>query len=199
MPSKPSTPDSQAAVARPLINPPSASRPSFENQRLRPTFEEFQCNTKNDWDKFVLYALLKRYGIKSYRYRKQRKSTILVRVSKGFMNDVLWPIFTNTADELYSRFTAITTTLLPSIATGPFSMAVLDHDHSTGQLCENCRKRLLEEGAGQSVGQMRRRCRVRHVKSRPHGWITSRWPSTKRSPISPIATLRMTPLCDSRA
>jgi hypothetical protein len=111
-----------------------------------PDVEEFQCNMKHEWETFIFHALLKRYGIKPYRYRKQRKTTILVRVSKAAMNGLLWPIFTDVAAELSARFTVVTTTLLPAIAPGPFSLAVLDHDHSTGQLCENCRKRLLEEG-----------------------------------------------------
>lgn len=115
-----------------------------------PDVLELQCNMKNDWETFVFHALLKRYSIKPYRYRKQRKSTILVRASKELMDTLVWPIFMDLTAELHARFTAVTTALLPAIAAGPFSMAVLDHDHSSGQLCESCRKRLLEETGSHS-------------------------------------------------
>lgn len=107
--------------------------------------EEFQFNLKNDWEMIVLQALLKRYGIKSYRYRKQRKSTVLFRVSKQFMDELLWPIFNDVAGKLFERFTQVTMGLLPAIAPGPFSMVIIDHEHNPGQLCENCQRLLREE------------------------------------------------------
>lgn len=108
---------------------------------------EFQCHMKHDWDSFVFHALAKRYGIRPYRYRKQRKSTILVHMSKQFLDELLWPIFNDVCAALFARFTEVTTALLPTIAPGPFSMPILDHDHDhgSGQLCENCRTRLLEQ------------------------------------------------------
>jgi hypothetical protein len=119
-------------------------RARLQESANAPDIQEFQCTLKNDWEGFVLHALLKRYGIPPYRYRKQRKSTVLVRVSKRFMNELLWPIFQEVSAVLYARFNEILTTLLPAIALGPFSMAILEHDHSAGHLCENCRQRLLE-------------------------------------------------------
>jgi len=109
-----------------------------------PDVQEFQCAPKTDWDVVVLHALLKRYGIPAYRYRKQRRTTVLVRVSKRFMNELLWPIFTEVSAALHVRFSAIATSLLPAIAPGPYSLTVLEHDHGAGALCENCRRRLLE-------------------------------------------------------
>jgi hypothetical protein len=106
--------------------------------------QEMQCSTKYDWDALVLHALLKRYGIKPYRYRKQRRSTILVRVSRKVMHEVVWPIYCDVTAALAARFTTVTTSLLPAIAAGPFSMPILNHEHAVGELCENCSKRILE-------------------------------------------------------
>lgn len=113
--------------------------------------QEFHCTMQNDWDAALFHALLKRYGIKPYRYRKQRKSTVLVRVSKCFMDDHLWPIFNGVRAELHKRFMQLTTALLPSISPGPYSMAILDHEHEAGQLCETCRQRLAGS-ASERVG-----------------------------------------------
>src|SRR5688572_30557595 len=54
--------------------------------------QEFQCPAMSAWEMLVLHSLLKRYGLQPYRYRKQRKSTVLVRISKGLMNNCLWPL-----------------------------------------------------------------------------------------------------------
>ncbi len=98
---------------------------------------------KNDWDIAVFHAVVKRYGLTAYRYRKQRKSTILVRCSKQFMHELLWPIYAELSNGLHVRFTQLTTALLPAIAPAPYSITILDHEHESGPLCDDCRDRLL--------------------------------------------------------
>lgn len=120
-------------------------RGRFQDSVLAPDIQEFQFNLKHDWQTFVFHALLKRYGIRPYRYRKQRKSTILIRVSKQIMDDLLWPIFNDVAGGFAARINQMTMALVPAIAPGPYSLAVLDHKHGAGELCESCRKRLLEQ------------------------------------------------------
>ncbi len=113
-----------------------------------PDVQEYQCPLKNDWEVLVFHALLKRYGLRPYRYRRQRKTTILVRVSKQFMNELLWPIFTDVCRELCLRFDRLADGLVRDIAAPPYSVTILEHEHEHGQLCENCRKRLLEHLSG---------------------------------------------------
>ena len=38
-------------------------------------------------------ALARRYGLKPFRYRGQRYTTVMVRVPKRFVDDTLWPEF----------------------------------------------------------------------------------------------------------
>jgi hypothetical protein len=38
-------------------------------------------------------ALCRRYGIELYRYRGQRRTTVVARVSRRFVNETLWPEF----------------------------------------------------------------------------------------------------------
>ncbi len=111
--------------------------------------QEFRCPMSNDWDIVVFHALLTRYGIKPYRYRSQRKATVLVRLSKRFMDHYLWPIFTELCQKLHTHFSALTGALLPHIAPGPYQLTVLDHDHQSGELCPNCLSRLVEQGDSQ--------------------------------------------------
>lgn len=115
--------------------------------------QEFQCPTRTDWDLLVLHALLKRYGLQAYRYRKQRKSTILVRVSKRFMNDCLWPIFNDAVGQLAGHVRMLTLALTEVMAPGPFSVTVRNSSH---ELCDDCMQRLgAESGAAANAEQWR--------------------------------------------
>ena len=41
----------------------------------------------------MLLALLRRHDLKSYRYRGQRYTTVMIKVSKDFVQETLWPEF----------------------------------------------------------------------------------------------------------
>ncbi len=43
------------------------------------------------WPRRVFVALLRRYGIRPYRYRRQRYTTVMAKVSQRFVDDTLWP------------------------------------------------------------------------------------------------------------
>ena len=47
----------------------------------------------DDWSRRLFTALLRRYGIQPYRYRGQRYTTVMARVSKSFVDQTLWPEF----------------------------------------------------------------------------------------------------------
>jgi hypothetical protein len=53
--------------------------------------QEFQFSTKDHWSRKVLVALLRRYGIKPYRYHRQRHTTVMAKMSKRFLDETLWP------------------------------------------------------------------------------------------------------------
>jgi hypothetical protein len=53
-------------------------------------------------------ALLRRYGIQPYRYRGQRRTTVMARLSRGFVNDTLWPEFQELQSTLAAYFDALT-------------------------------------------------------------------------------------------
>lgn len=43
------------------------------------------------WKRRAFLALCRRYGLRPYRYPRQRYSTILVRAPRSFINQTLWP------------------------------------------------------------------------------------------------------------
>jgi len=71
-----------------------------ELERRDPAIE-MQFSMPDQWSRRLLLALCRRYGLKPYRYRRQRLTTVMVRVPRGFVDQVLWPEF----DELNQALT----------------------------------------------------------------------------------------------
>ncbi len=61
----------------------------------------------NQWSRRLFTALLRRYDIKPYRYYRQRHTTVMARVSKGFVNRTLWPEYQELEKELTKHLDAI--------------------------------------------------------------------------------------------
>jgi tRNA nucleotidyltransferase (CCA-adding enzyme) len=52
-----------------------------------------QFSMPDSWSRHLFLALCRRYGLAPYRYHRQRRNTIMVRAPKGFIEQVLWPEF----------------------------------------------------------------------------------------------------------
>jgi hypothetical protein len=60
------------------------------------------------WNRRLFMALCRRYGLKPYRYPRQRHSTVVLRAPKSFINNTLWPEFLqikNALDEYLNEAT----------------------------------------------------------------------------------------------
>jgi hypothetical protein len=54
---------------------------------------EYKFSVGDGWSVKLFLALCRRYGIKPYRYRGQRRTTLMAKVSKRFVDETLWPEF----------------------------------------------------------------------------------------------------------
>ncbi len=54
---------------------------------------EYRFSLPDTWSRTLFIALLRRYEIPPYRYPGQRRTTVMARVSRRFVEDVLWPEF----------------------------------------------------------------------------------------------------------
>jgi len=54
---------------------------------------EYKFTNHSMWSRRLLIALLRRYGIRPYRYSRQRYTTVMARVSASFVEETLWPEF----------------------------------------------------------------------------------------------------------
>jgi hypothetical protein len=69
---------------------------------------EYRFTLSDMWSRKVLVALLRRYDIEPYRYRRQRYTTVMARLSKRFVDETLWPeyeLFSKTLEEYMSEVT----------------------------------------------------------------------------------------------
>ncbi len=69
---------------------------------------EYRFTMSSMWSKKLFVALLRRYGIRPYRYRRQRHTTVMARVSVSFVNDTLWPEFVELDKALHAHLDEIT-------------------------------------------------------------------------------------------
>jgi hypothetical protein len=56
---------------------------------------ETQFSMPDQWSRHLFVALCRRYGVRPYRYHRQRRTTVMARVPKGFVDLVLWPEFSD--------------------------------------------------------------------------------------------------------
>lgn len=54
---------------------------------------EMQFSMPDQWSRQLFLALSRRYGLRPYRYPRQRRTTVMLRVPQGFVDQVLWPEF----------------------------------------------------------------------------------------------------------
>lgn len=54
---------------------------------------EYKFTLSDGWSKKLFTALLRRYALRPYRYARQRRTTVMVRVPRSFVNETLWPEF----------------------------------------------------------------------------------------------------------
>ncbi len=54
---------------------------------------ELKFTLADEWSRKLFVALCKRYGLRPYRYKRQRFTTIMVRAPQSFLMETLWPEF----------------------------------------------------------------------------------------------------------
>lgn len=69
---------------------------------------EYRFTVTDQWSRRLLVALLKRYGLRPYRYPRQRHTTVMARVPARFVDETLWPEFESLWGELQKWLTDAT-------------------------------------------------------------------------------------------
>jgi len=69
---------------------------------------EFRFTMTDTWSRSLLLALLRRHGLKPYRYSGQRRTTVMVKVAKSYLDTTVMPEFEQFRSVLHEHFTAVT-------------------------------------------------------------------------------------------
>lgn len=77
--------------------------------------KECRITLHSCWEKRLLEALCKQHGLRTYRYPRQRDTTLMIWVSEVYLNEILWPQFLNYAHPLQDYFVAQTSALVDKI------------------------------------------------------------------------------------
>ncbi len=69
---------------------------------------EYRFTLMDGWAKKLFLALLRRYDLKPYRYARQRRNTVMVRVPRSFVDETLWPEFLELSEVLKTYLEEVT-------------------------------------------------------------------------------------------
>jgi hypothetical protein len=81
------TPGERSAAAAALERIRAALRGKAPQEPL----QEMQFTLPDRWQRRLFAALCRRYGLEPYRYKRQRHTTVMVRVPRSFVDRTLWP------------------------------------------------------------------------------------------------------------
>jgi hypothetical protein len=88
-----------------------------------------QFSLDDRWSRRLFLALCRRYGLSPYRVHRQRPTTVMLHVPKGFVDQVLWPEFEALNAALAQYLDAVTLRLIREEVHGDASEAAeLAHD-----------------------------------------------------------------------
>ncbi len=79
---------------------------------------EYRFSLPDQWSRRLFVALLRRYGITPYRYRRQRRTTVMARVSRKFVQETLQPEFEALQETLSDYFDAFTSRIIAEALDG---------------------------------------------------------------------------------
>lgn len=85
-----------------------SARPQREAPRWEEPVVEMQFSLADRWQRRLMSALCRRYGLVPFRYRRQRYTTLMVRAKRSFLENVLWPEYCELRDALDEYLLAAT-------------------------------------------------------------------------------------------
>ena len=83
-------------------------RAKLAEQKRQDPAVEMQFSLPDPWSRQLFMALCRRYGLEPYRYRRQRRTTVMVRSPRGFVEQVLWREFSELNGELQAYLHEVT-------------------------------------------------------------------------------------------
>jgi hypothetical protein len=70
--------------------------------------EEYQFSMPDPWKRQLFLAVVRRHGLKPYRLPRQRRTTVMVRVEKVFLDTIVWPQYLELSELLHTYLSETT-------------------------------------------------------------------------------------------
>lgn len=74
--------------------------------------EEMKFSLPDQWSVRLFIALCRRYGLRPYRYARQRHTTVMVKAPRRFFDAVVWRQFSDVHSDLWLYFEQTTERLI---------------------------------------------------------------------------------------
>lgn len=108
---------------------------------------EYRFSMTDLYSRQVFVALCRRYGLKPYRYKRQRYTTVMLRVSPRFVDETLWPQFEQISDTLHGYLTEVTKRVVGQVLDADQSEATVVEEGGQLPLPENPPKPPVDDPA----------------------------------------------------
>ena len=76
---------------------------------------ELQFSLPDTWSVSLFVAVCRKHGVRPYRYRRQRRTSVVVRAREHEFNRVVWPEYSRLQTELESYFEDVTDHLISRV------------------------------------------------------------------------------------
>ena len=73
---------------------------------------ELQFSIADPWARQLFLALARRYGLRPYRYPRQRRTTVMLHAPESFLREVLWPEFEALNEALVGYLAEVTARII---------------------------------------------------------------------------------------
>lgn len=84
---------------------------------------EFKFTLSDAWSRKVFLALLRHHGVKPYRYKRQRHTTVMAQLPRRFVDEILWPEFEGLSGVLKAYLAQVTDRVVSQVLQGDGSDA----------------------------------------------------------------------------
>jgi hypothetical protein len=84
----------------------------LDEAALRDVPVEMKFSLPDEWSVRLFVALCRRYGVRPFRYTRQRRTTIMVRAPRRFFDTVVWRQFSDLHTDLLIYFEQTTERLI---------------------------------------------------------------------------------------
>ena len=96
------------------------------SDRNREPEVELQFSLPDTWSVSLFVAVYRKHGVRPYRYRRQRRTSVVVRAREREFNRVIWPDYSSLQTELESYFEDVTDHLITRVMGSDGNDSALD-------------------------------------------------------------------------